>query len=171
METFLIRIHPHLPQRGYRAQRYSIYGYLFIEADGWYQAKFRPEQWEYLRSLRNSETDPNSPPIFQIVDEAGRMAIEEAERQIKIRELAPVLKTVDLTTRDLRHNSASEEIERRRSDRAAAYDERDGVVRAPTAETAHAPVTRRGRGRPKKAAAVAAVDEGAPAAGTSVTKA
>jgi hypothetical protein len=164
--TRYIRVHPKQPQRGFRTSRFSIYGYMFQESEGWYRATFSEEQWDYLRNVRNSESNPDSPAVFQIADEAGRVAIETAERQAKIREItAPLQRTVDLTTTDLRHAVAptTTAAETARAVRAARYDaQEDGLEdlaspAAPAAPVAVAssaasPVVKRGRGRPRKEA-------------------
>jgi len=164
--TRYIRVHPRQPQRGFRTSRFAIYGYMFQESEGWYRATFSEEQWDYLRSARNAESNPDSPAVFQIVDEAGRAAIEATERQAKIKELtAPLQRTVDLTTTDLRHAATptTTAAETARAERVARYDAQEagledlaspGVPAAPmeTGSSPASPVVKRGRGRPRKEA-------------------
>jgi hypothetical protein len=166
LQSFFIRVHPRQPTRGYRTSRFSIYGYLFLESEGWYRATFSQEQWEYLRNVRNCESIPDSKPVFDIVDEAGRRRMDEEARQAKIRELTPSSqRTVDLTTEDLAHSTSAVEAERSRERRVAAYDAASEVEDLAAPESVpvapvstSAPVVRRGRGRPRKTAEQTAVE-------------
>ena len=177
MKKLFIRIHPLLPQRGYRSQRFSIYGYLFEEKRGWYVATFSDEQWRYLRNVHNDENNPDSPRVFQIVDEAGKKEIDEADRQVKIQALAqPQASVVDLTSGELRGDAPTVRAERTRSMRAASFDEQQEAARGEQSEptwsddlttpekkeaVAPAPKSeRRGRGRPRKSAGAVTPVEG-----------
>jgi|WetSurMetagenome_2_1015567.scaffolds.fasta_scaffold201095_3 hypothetical protein len=169
MKTLFIRIHPHQPQRGFRSARLSIYGYLFQEKLGWYRATFNDSQWAYLRNMRNDESNPDSPRVFQIVDEAGKRALEEEERREKIQALSQSHDSiVDLTTHDLRGDAPTVRVERARATRAVDYDQAAEARtaqpvpdetkwsvdlaapgQAASVQTSEATASRRGRGRPR----------------------
>jgi hypothetical protein len=77
-ETVLVRLKAHDPRRGHVLRRYT-YGGIKIEGSrGWYRVE--KDVAEYLKTVRQVDTDPHSPLAFDVAteDEARRIDAEEA---------------------------------------------------------------------------------------------
>ena len=107
-----VRIKPRNDRRGNRARRFMIFGIRFEEEKSWYKVsgqisavvggeETRVNMRKFLSVIRNDNDDPESAPVFDIVnslEEAQAIdAAEEAERKGDRSRRAPV----DATTADL----------------------------------------------------------------------
>lgn len=111
-ETFLARLKPYNPTRGYLVRRYWCRGVIYDESRGWYRVT--KEDADVLRDLVQKETDPGSPALFDVCteDEAKdlerreklaerqRRTVEEASR-IQDAHTGAVEPSFDLTSDDL----------------------------------------------------------------------
>ncbi|OHD18504.1 MAG: hypothetical protein A2Y38_13880 [Spirochaetes bacterium GWB1_59_5] len=77
--AMLVRLKPYDAKRGILCRRYTVFGHRFDESRGWYKV---PDEWaKYVKDLHQDQNDPDSPMLFDVVDEAGAKAMEEAERK------------------------------------------------------------------------------------------
>lgn len=89
--TYLARIYPLNPNRGYHVATYllsnSKYPMFRVER-GWYEVD--ADTAEYLSELRNNPEDSSSKPVFQVCTHEEGIAIDEAEIQRIAAAEAPV---------------------------------------------------------------------------------
>ncbi len=79
MAEVLIRLKPYNPRKGFVVRRYHVRGILFREDRGWYRCT-DDALAERLGKLRQRDTDPDSPQLFDIVTEAEAQEIDARER-------------------------------------------------------------------------------------------
>lgn len=79
-EIFYVRIKPFNPRKGYARRRHSERGALFDVEKGWYKIKDR-DFAEHLRTVQQSDTDEDSPLVFDVCTEAEARALEQAEKK------------------------------------------------------------------------------------------
>ena len=79
METMLVRLKAHDPRRGHVLKRYCYDGIKFQVERGWYRVSKAVA--DYLRTVRQEDTDPHSPLAFDVCTEAEAKALEAKEEQ------------------------------------------------------------------------------------------
>lgn len=77
METLLVRLKPYDPRRGFVLRRFTYLGIRFQSSRGWYRVEKRVA--DYLRAVREVETDLHSPLAFDVLSEAEARALETSE--------------------------------------------------------------------------------------------
>ena len=77
METMLVRLQPYDPHRGFVLRRYVYQGIKFHAERGWYRVE--KSVADYLRTVREVATDPNSPLAFDVGTDEEAKAIETRE--------------------------------------------------------------------------------------------
>jgi len=80
METMLVRLKPYDPRRRFVLRRFAYAGILFHEERGWYRVPL--EAADYLRSVRQLEFNPYSPPAFDVCTEEEARALEAQEQAV-----------------------------------------------------------------------------------------
>lgn len=87
-----VRIKRYNPKRGFRKQRFTVFGMKFVEENNWYKVRtsvvFDGEKRDlktYLENVLQDDDDPDSEYVFDVVSEAEAERInkreEEAERR------------------------------------------------------------------------------------------
>ena len=106
METLLVRLKPYDPRRGFVLRRFTYKGIKFHEERGWYRVDKAVA--DYLVGVRQVDSDPHSPPAFDIqTDDEAKALDAREESEAKTRKNAADAPRVvaargDLTTEDLR---------------------------------------------------------------------
>ncbi len=77
METLLVRMKPHDPQRGYVLRRFTYRGIRFQPERGWYRVE--RGVGEYLKEVRQS-AERHAPLAFDVCTEEEASALEAKER-------------------------------------------------------------------------------------------
>jgi len=77
METLLVRLKAFDPRRGHVLRRYTYRGVKFDGAHGWYRVEKGVA--DYLRAVRQVDTDPHSPLAFEVATEADARRLDEEE--------------------------------------------------------------------------------------------
>ena len=77
METLLVRLKPYDPRRGYVLRRYTYAGIKFQEERGWCRVE-KPVA-DYLKNVRQIQTDSFSPLAFDVCTEAEAKGLEAVE--------------------------------------------------------------------------------------------
>ena len=77
METYLVRLKPFEPRRGYVLKRFTYAGIKFHGERGWYRVE-KPVA-EYLRAVRTVADEAHSPLAFDVCTEAEARAMEASE--------------------------------------------------------------------------------------------
>lgn len=109
MSHVWVRLQPHNPKRGFTQMRYHYSDQLYVGGvkPNWYKVK--AGRAAILEELSQDDQDPNSPPLFELADEAMKNEIDQKELQRRMVQLnllahnAPIPTTalptsVDLTT-------------------------------------------------------------------------
>lgn len=109
MATMLVRLKPFAPRHGQKIRRYMAFGIRFDEGRGWYEVPKKIA--DYLRAVKNEESDPNSPFAFDVCTSEEAGTLEEDERKRRAEEAAKaaaphvvpmsVIQTSALTAADL----------------------------------------------------------------------
>ena len=75
-----VRLKPYAPRRGYKAQRYSYKGQVYVGGarPNWYQVS--KELAEDLLQHRQDHADPDSKPLFDLMDGEKKQQVEEQEQ-------------------------------------------------------------------------------------------
>lgn len=132
--TFMVRLKPYNPKRGYKLKRYHVYGQRFDEDKGWYRV---PETIrmadpktgetktinlvEYLRDCRQNQHDEDARPAFDVCTPEEARAIDAREdAALKTNERARPGNANDLTTRQVRGGNAEDSQELAAAKRRAA---------------------------------------------------
>jgi hypothetical protein len=78
METQLVRLKPYDPRRGHVLRRFTYAGIKIEGSRGWHRVD--KDVAAYLETVHQVETDPHSPPAFDVATEdvARRIDAEEA---------------------------------------------------------------------------------------------
>lgn len=79
-KEIFVRLKPFAPKRGYKAQRYSYKGQVYVGGTrpNWYQVS--QELADDLKEHQQIHDDPDSKPLFDIVDGDKKREIEEQEQ-------------------------------------------------------------------------------------------
>lgn len=129
----LARLKPYNGKQ-FTLRSYTVFGIKFVGDRGWY--KVDDDVGEYLKTIVQRDSDPDSAPAFDVCTEAQAKAIEEAEKKkaftrvvaeaeevsspmrvhnVRRPEAAKAAKAAiesnDLTTADLAHASPKSELE------------------------------------------------------------
>jgi hypothetical protein len=77
VETMLVRLKAYDPRRGHLLRRFTTRGIKFEGQRGWYRVE--KDLADYLRMVRQVDTNPHSPLAFDVATEAEaeRMDVEE----------------------------------------------------------------------------------------------
>lgn len=133
-QVMLVRLKPYNPKRGHVMRKYTHgpTGKRFEENCGWY--KVDAGLANYLLTVRQIATDPDSADAFDVCTEAEAKRVDEREKKAKDRKEAGDAN--DLTTADLRRLDASAStgspVEERRQARAARNARAEARTRSVT---------------------------------------
>jgi len=84
METMLVRLKEYNPRRGQVLRRYVYDGVKFQVEYGWYRVS--KEMAEYLKTVRQEDMDPHSPPAFDVCTEKEAKELDaKLEQEAKVR--------------------------------------------------------------------------------------
>lgn len=75
----LVRIKPYNPKKGYKLRTYVFRGLALRETAGWYELP--DDDAAYLATVRNDDTDSNSPLAFDVCTKEEAEAVEDAEKR------------------------------------------------------------------------------------------
>lgn len=119
METYLVRLKPHDPRRGFVLHRYTFRGIKFHDERGWY--KVDKTVADYLRTVRQVPDDQHAPLAFDVCteDEAKSLDAREKEAAANRKNATDDIKvsvardTNAVTTKDLSDGAATDDRGRR----------------------------------------------------------
>jgi hypothetical protein len=102
MPTY-IRLLPHNPKMGALAERYTYRSMTFRggKRPHWYEVKDKRLLTE-LRALKQDQYDPRSLPLFEIKEEADKLATEKRETDQFLASIGAVRETLSIAA-DLKH--------------------------------------------------------------------
>jgi len=86
-QTYLARIKPFNPKRGYKVKRYTVFGIKFQVQNGWYRVDAAAAA--YLKTVHQNNNDPDSPMVFDVCSEAEARRVVEAEKRAKLKRGIP----------------------------------------------------------------------------------
>jgi hypothetical protein len=79
METYLVRLKPHDPRRGFVLRRYTFRGIKFHDERGWY--KVDKTVGDYLRRVRQVPDDEHAPLAFDVCTEDEAKSLDAREKE------------------------------------------------------------------------------------------
>lgn len=119
METYLVRLKPHDPRRGFVLRRYTFRGIKFHDERGWY--KVDRTVADYLRTVRQVPADEHAPLAFDVCTEDEAKSLDAREKEAAANrknatddiKISVARETNAVTTKDLSDSTATDDRGRR----------------------------------------------------------
>ena len=116
MQTLLVRLKPYDPRRGHVVRRFTYRGIKFHEERGWYRVA--SEVAEYLRAVRQVQSDEHAPLAFDVCTEEEARALDDEEAKEITRSKASDPVETTTTTSETEEEASTPARSRRRGSRS-----------------------------------------------------